>query len=421
MDRPTLSLRERDRRWASVRALLQDRNADCLIVVGLSGLWQFDIYVANEHADGIVIFPRDGEPTYLTWTPAYITRHNASNDRLGNSWVENWKLGITGKALAAELKAQGFAEATIGIVGLAAGGTPIEPDGWVPYGTWADVLAELSNANFLNLTASFIELMLVRSDEELAMMRYAANVGELACGSMLETIREGGNENEIFAAVTGCIYAHGCNPDPGPFLHVGYKNLSWGYSQWLSQGQAARTLMPGDVAQAEIFVNYGGIQSQQQMSVALGPVEEVCHELAAVARASYDAGLSALRPGKTFQEVSDAMIAPLQAANCWQMTPLIHSLSPNFLVGHLRIGAERMPGHNAGHGIKPLPPFGGERVIKPGMIFELEPNACLGSWRINIGGTVIVGENGPEPLNELPTRMNLIEGYAADTAASPRT
>ena len=42
--------------------------------------------------------------------------------------------------------------------------------------------------------------------------------------------------------------------------------------------------------------------------------------------------------------------------------------------------------------------MGGDLVIQAGMVFELEPNACKGKQRTNIGGTVIVrqdGESGP--------------------------
>lgn len=50
---------------------------------------------------------------------------------------------------------------------------------------------------------------------------------------------------------------------------------------------------------------------------------------------------------------------------------------------------------------------GGEVVIEPGMVFELEPNAIIGRHRVNIGGTVIITEQGAEPLNEISTRMQL--------------
>jgi len=55
------------------------------------------------------------------------------------------------------------------------------------------------------------------------------------------------------------------------------------------------------------------------------------------------------------------------------------------------------------------PPWGAELEIQPGMVLEFEPNACKKKHRVNIGGTVIVTENGPEELNTLPKEMRIIE------------
>ena len=407
--RPTLSLNERDRRWESVRNLLRANKLDCLIVVGLSGTWRFDTYLAGEHADGIVVFPLVREPTYLTWTPTYISRHTENRARYGVGWIDNWQIGTNGKGLSQTLLSQGLKKASIGVVGLGGHGSPIEADGWIPYGTWVEVLKQLPDANFVDLTSPFIELMLVKSAEELELSRYASQVGELACEAMLKAVQDGKNENEIFAAMTSVIYTHGCDPTPGPFIHSGVENLSWAFSIWLSQAQAPRTVSRGDIAQTEIFVNYGGIQSQQQMSIALGPVAPVCLELADTARRSYEAGLKVMYPGRTWQELADAMEVPLEETKCWHSTPLVHSLSPNHLVGHLRVGMERMPGYQESHRVTPIKPYGGERVLVPGMVIEMEPNACIGNWRVNIGGAIIITEDGPEELNRLPTRMQIVE------------
>jgi hypothetical protein len=40
------------------------------------------------------------------------------------------------------------------------------------------------------------------------------------------------------------------------------------------------------------------------------------------------------------------------------------------------------------------------------MTLELEPNACLGTKRVNIGGVVLVTDAGSEELNVLPTRVH---------------
>jgi len=47
----------------------------------------------------------------------------------------------------------------------------------------------------------------------------------------------------------------------------------------------------------------------------------------------------------------------------------------------------------------------GELVLKEGMGLEIEPNACLGTVRVNIGAGVLVTSRGAEELNELPTRV----------------
>ena len=48
-------------------------------------------------------------------------------------------------------------------------------------------------------------------------------------------------------------------------------------------------------------------------------------------------------------------------------------------------------------------------VIKPGMIFELEPNAASERHRVSIGGTVVVTKDGVEELNHLSIQMQIAD------------
>ena len=54
-DHPTLSLRERDRRWKNIRELMKAKSLDCLIVAGLKGCEQLEGYLSNDYAQGIVV------------------------------------------------------------------------------------------------------------------------------------------------------------------------------------------------------------------------------------------------------------------------------------------------------------------------------------------------------------------------------
>lgn len=84
---------------------------------------------------------------------------------------------------------------------------------------------------------------------------------------------------------------------------------------------------------SEIFALYGMMETQHQAAIAIGEVHPDILHAAAIARASYEAGLGALRTGNTFGDVVDAMEQPLLAAGCWHVHPLIHSLNPYGPVG----------------------------------------------------------------------------------------
>jgi Xaa-Pro aminopeptidase len=137
--------------------------------------------------------------------------------------------------------------------------------------------------------------------------------------------------------------------------------------------------------------------------VALDPVGETNEKCECVARASYEAGLAALKPGIAFSELVAAMAEPLRSAGCWSYTPLVHSVGPHFLAGRPRINME-----NVDLGVRFVgTPQVLERkaVLQPGMVFAFEPNACLGRHRVNLGGTVLVTATGCEELNAVPTRV----------------
>src|SRR3990172_8805589 len=63
---------------------------------------------------------------------------------------------------------------------------------------------------------------------------------------------------------------------------------------------------------------------------------------------------------------------------------------------------------NVNLGVRFVGPVQGPKrsaVLKPGMVFAFEPNACFDRHRVNIGGTVVVTESGCEELNRIPTRV----------------
>src|SRR5262249_17221931 len=134
--------------------------------------------------------------------------------------------------------------------------------------------------------------------------------------------------------------------------------------------------------------------------------EPIIAELGDVAARCYDAGIAALRVGNTFRDVWGAMLEPLNKINGWTLTPMIHSVAPLGWVGGM--------GHNGAQLPPDLQPFrnaiafddgGADLVLREGMSFAFEPNACKGRRRVNVGGSVVVTGGEPEQLNRLPNRL----------------
>jgi len=299
-----------------------------------------------------------------------------------------------------------LAKARIGLVGL--GPTaPGEMEGLLPLGFWNSLCKALPEARFEDFTQDYTDFMLVKSAEEIALLRYAAGVAERVCRVMADATRPGASEAEIYAEMMRETYRSGCDTRyPNLSLQSGAANIGWGAPRWLLRAEPPRRVARGDLVQAEIHTLYGGQEAQVQMSVALDPIDADNRKCEAAARASYEAGLKAVRPGVTFAEVVQAMEAPIKAAGCWAKTPLLHTLSFG-ATGFTAVNREQLAGTPEGRLEAQAKPGirRGDLVLQAGMGLELEPNACLNTHRVNIGTGVLVTAAGCEPLNELPTRV----------------
>jgi Xaa-Pro aminopeptidase len=332
-----------------------------------------------------------------------VLRARWSRERGHALWVDDYRVATSGTAVAEVCREKHLAESRIGVVGLASQ-APTEMYGAIPANFWTQFTAGLPKARCEDISEEFSHLMLVKSEEELTQVRYAARSAEAACKAIAEVAAPGVGEEVIFAEATREMLSFGIGLRyPTIVMNSGPHTLSWGPPRWTTTGEAPRVLQRGDLVQAELMPLCGNQEVQVQMTVALEPLDETNRKLEGIARASYDAGIKALKPGMTFAELLAVMEEPLKVAGCWGYTPLVHSLGPHFLAGRTQVNMEGID-----LGVRFMAPSGvRERaaVLQPGMVFAFEPNACLDTHRINIGGTVIVTATGCEELNAIPTSV----------------
>ncbi len=403
-DYPTLSLKERDRRWAAIRALLAKEGLDGVVVFG-SGRDNADAYLTNEAKGALVLLTPEEDPVlYVGDVP--LNRFDAQAHRW-ERWVDNWVSGDPLEELFSGIRERGLDHARLGVVGLTSRMVG-EWAGTISHTTWTRVLGALPKVQWVDIADAYESIAIIKSAEERVLLRKAAELGEDACRAFVETARAGGNEHEIAAASFQAIIAGG-GWVRWPFMleRAGASMFAWSVPEWFESGGAPRVLAPGDTIAAEIFAFYGGIESQQQIDVSVGEPSPLLRDLEAVCIDSYQAGLAALKPGMLFSELARIMEEPLHRSRTWNTGPMVQTVSPIYnsatrLHPDVDGALAHLPKLPSGVGID------GDFVIQEGHAFAFEPNALRDGQRVCIGGTILLGENGPEELNSIPNRLNVI-------------
>jgi Xaa-Pro aminopeptidase len=403
MQPPVLSFAERDRRWERTRQLMREKKLDGLLIAGFRTREMYESYVSDDYNEGCVIFPLEGDPVVVTWAHLRVLRARYSDERGEKLWIPDYRVATSGTAAAEIIKEKKLAEARLGVVGLTSQ-APTEIYGGIPANFWQEFSSALPKAQFQDISEEFSHLMLVKSEEELAQVRYAAKAAEAACKAIAEVAAPGVGEEVIMAEATRAMLLYGIGLRyPMIVMNSGPHTLSWGPPRWTTRGEAPRILQKGDLMHSELMPMCGNQEVQVQMTVALDPLDDTNRKCERVARECYDAGLKALKPGIKFTDLLAAMEEPLKASGCWSYTPLVHSVCPHFLAGRSKLNQEQVDLGIRFAGV----PTARERdaVLQPGMVFAFEPNACIDFHRVNIGGTVVVTANGCEELNHIPTTV----------------
>jgi Xaa-Pro aminopeptidase len=406
---PKLSNGERDWRWTRVQQMMAKNRVEVLLVLPDNPFDMIDNWFTNDAPGAVVIFPISGEPTAV-WAPGAFSAGPwiMAKERGETAWVSDWRFHPASVIQA--LKERGFDGPQVGTLGLTDGGH-FAPKGAMSHNMWLG-LKEAFPAfdEWVPMMREFAPIWGTKSEEDLALFRHAARISESACEVAVETAHSGVNELELYVSILTEIIRHGAVA-PGVLLHSGRENIGHYLPKWLSRSQERRTIQSGDEIHIELALNCAGAHVQGQQAIAVGEVGEDVRKAAELARESYEICLRELKPGVRFGDVCEAMQAPHKREGAWQLTPLIHSVSPGYMVDQPSRGIENMGGlkENFKGPFYEREMTGGDVVIQAGMVFQAEPNAVVGSRNyVDVGGNIIVTENGCEPLNIMPTEMRFV-------------
>ena len=273
-------------------------------------------------------------------------------------------------------------------------------------------------------SARIAELRLRKSDEEIAMMRHAADISSRAHIAAMKLPSSSLNERHLLAVIEG------------GFVYGG--GDGWAYPSIVGSGVNATVLhynvnnddcAKGDVVLIDAGTEYRGYASDITRSWPVGGTfSEAQREIYTIVLDAQKAAIEACKVGAPYNAPHDAARRVL-AEGLITLGVINQSLDEALDAdsGQLRDWYMHNTGHWLGldvHDVGVYRPNGEPRLLESGMVLTVEPGLYFGAWRpdvscppryadigIRIEDDVLVTEDGPVVLSDAcPKELDELEG-----------
>ena len=318
---PQLSLAERDRRWNRVRRRMRMAGVEAFVFLGndvyfgmgmanLRYMLQVDAQLGAD-----AIFPIAGAP--VVWQGLPHTNRPTSMYLSVNSWMTDFRTRGGVSVIAEELRARGLDRSRLGLIGFS---STIQPSTLL-HGQVQALKNALPHAELVDADWFIEEVRLVKSEEEIDLLRKASAIARKVIDAMIESARPGVPEAAVFAEMIRTQIANGAEPNvfnlfaSGPVEHG--SNELWHLLHGCEQPLAPtmRPLARGDLLIAEFHTKYGGYRCHTEFTVYLGKQapKELLH-IWDVSVECLEASKEALVAGRTIAEAIELIRRPARRA-----------------------------------------------------------------------------------------------------------
>ncbi|WFU06720.1 Xaa-Pro peptidase family protein (plasmid) [Rhizobium sp. CB3171] len=254
----------------------------------------------------------------------------------------------------------------------------------------ADLTQALPNAKFVDADLLVGWIRLVKSPAEVAIMRQAGQLADAAMTRVIDTVRAGVRECDIAAAIyhqqiSGTPEFGGDYPCCPPDLCIGERSIA-PHAAWTDDPLPESTV---------VNLELNGCRHRYQVNLArtivVGQPSSAFLNLSEIAVEALNAGLEAVRPGRTCSEVDGDFRKSLAR----------HGIEKESRIGYpTGIGFPPASGERTASIRK-----GDETVLKPGMVFHMMPGLWLDNVGITITQSFAVSDAGYEPLTKTPRKL----------------
>jgi len=240
-------------------------------------------------------------------------------------------------------------------------------------------IAERLGTEPMATEAFLASFRLIKSAQEIAMLREAARITDEAFENVMPMLRPGVREVEIALELERHMRLAGSG---GPGFHI---IVASGVRSAMPHGVAStKAIEAGDLVTLDFGAVYGGYHADMTRAVAVGEIDPELRRLFDAVLEAQEAALAAVAPGRSGREL-DAVARDLLAE---------HDLADAFA-------------HSLGHGTGleihegPRLSTRSDDLLTPGMSVTVEPGVYLpGFGGVRIEDLAIVTENGHEVLSK---------------------
>lgn len=315
---PTFSDKEMTRRYKNVRKEMVEKGIDVLLVHGCLALGnspgQVNLQYLTCYAalvETFLIVPVEAEPTLFLALPYHVPNAQIL------SYVKDIKSGDCLDNIIRYIKDHRLERGRIGIVG----------PGAVQYRYFTlfreqheKLMKNLPDTKLENATPWFNNLLLIKSDEELALLKRAGEITDLAHEEVFQMTRPGVSHMELRRTMEMVALRHGATT---LFGHVGSFSMKNPTDLYPDCYPTAKQVKIGDFLMSEVALGYGNYWGKLWGTWFVGSPTPEYKRLFDVAAVVHDNLVSGLQTGMKGSEI-DVFLQPIYEAGFEQTS--------NFLV-----------------------------------------------------------------------------------------
>lgn len=239
------------------------------------------LYVLYNQFPSLSLVRRDGEESLITWLVYQ------SVDKF--SWVKDVE-GIVTKQMALNMLKKKIEQwdSTSKTIAL---------ESHMPRYQSEFLQKELPNAKFVEGDTAFLEMRLVKSEEEVRRIKKSTEISEKAIMNMIDTVKDGITDNDLLKIARNTIINEGAE---------GWDHLTMGIGESDPEAPGlGYTMHPGDISRFDIGTVWQGYVSDVSREVVIGQIPEGGKEVMDRMIQVQEYCIDNLKPGVNTKQLND--------------------------------------------------------------------------------------------------------------------